>query len=321
MTAEQLVAARRERWQRLSELCDRIDRHGPAALDPHDLGDFGRLYLQAASDLAYARAQIGHRELSDYLNRLVSRAHSRLYIRRGSGLRGLLTFFVEYPTRWRAARGELLVAALLLFAGVALAWALVAADQRVALLFVPAEVLETAALEPNAGGQIPSGAFVALSGFILTNNLTAALLAFATGVLFGLGTAVALVKNGLLIGALAGLAHHGSGATLTQFAALTLPHGGLELTALVTCGAAGLKLGGALLCGGPTPRLVALRAAGREALALFGGAVPWLVAAALIEGFVTPLALPDGAKLGFAGLTAVLLVWYLRSTLALPDEE
>ncbi|NUQ01459.1 MAG: stage II sporulation protein M, partial [Armatimonadetes bacterium] len=92
------------------------------------------------------------------------------------------------------------------------------------------------------------------------------------------------------------------------------------LAALVTAGAAGLKLGHALLAGGRVTRLTALRQAGAEALPLLLGCLPWFVAAALIEGFLTPLAVPAAAKLLFGLLSGGLLAYYLAASAREPAD-
>jgi len=100
------------------------------------------------------------------------------------------------------------------------------------------------------------------------------------------------------------------------------PHGYLELTCIVIAGAAGLMLGDALL----RPRLLrrrdALARAARDAVELVGGAAPVLVAAGLIEGFVSPSDLPLEVRLAigpFAGaVLSGLLLTVGRKTWAKP---
>jgi len=319
VTVEQFVVNRGSGWRRLSELCDGLQRSGPRALGPGELREFDTLYRLAASDLAYATAHVPQLELLDYLNRLVARAHGLLFRHRRRPARTVGRFFRDYPAPWRAARTELCAATLLLLVPLLATWAAVLSEPKLATLFLPAEV--TSQVIATDAGVIPLSAFAALSGMILTSNAVAALLCVAGGLLFGLGTAVSLLKNGLLIGALIGATQAASPASLLPLAGLLAPHGVLELTALVTCGAAGLKLGGALLRGGQLTRLAALRVAGREALVLLAGCLPWFVLAALIEGALTPLPAPPAVKLLFGLLLGGLLAAYLASGRPLPPNE
>ena len=91
-----------------------------------------------------------------------------------------------------------------------------------------------------------------------------------------------------------------------------------EIFAIVLGGGGGLVLADALLRPGRRSRIQALRDRGRRALSLVGAAVPLLVIAGLIEGFVTPMAiLPPVGKLVFAAVAAVGIA-AARAALAAP---
>jgi uncharacterized membrane protein SpoIIM required for sporulation len=83
------------------------------------------------------------------------------------------------------------------------------------------------------------------------------------------------------------------------FFELVTAHGMLELSCIVVAGAAGMRLGWAIVEPGRGTRVDALVAEGRRAVAIIVGTVPWFVVAGLIEGFVTP----EG--IGLAGVLTV----------------
>ncbi|MEX2394230.1 MAG: stage II sporulation protein M, partial [Actinomycetota bacterium] len=147
---------------------------------------------------------------------------------------------------------------------------------------------------------IPPAEQTALSSFIFTNNIRVTLLAFAAGITFGLGTAFILVSNGVLIGALGGLATAaGNGDVFVEY---VVAHGVLELSCIVVGGAAGLRLGWAIVDPGYRTRAEALRTEGRATVELVLGTMPWLILAGLVEGFITPEGL---------GLAPMLIVGFL----------
>src|SRR5579859_5094838 len=144
-----------------------------------------------------------------------------------------------------------------------------------------------------------------MATLIFTNNIQVAFLAFAGGVLFGLGTTYVLVTNGLSLGAVLGAAQFYGVAPLLW--AFMSPHGYLELSCIVIAGAAGLMLGDALLRPGLLLRREALARNARRAVELVLGAAPVLVIAGLIEGFVSPSDMPIGVKLVFGPICGAAL--------------
>jgi uncharacterized membrane protein SpoIIM required for sporulation len=121
---------------------------------------------------------------------------------------------------------------------------------------------------------------------IAHNNVTVASLAFALGLTAGLGTAVLLVVNGLLLGAV--LAHAAQGGMAGPLLGFVAAHGPAELSALVLAAQAGFVLAAAVVDPGEWPRGVALAAAGREAAPLLAVVVPVLATVALVEAAISP---------------------------------
>ena len=213
-------------------------------------------------------------------------------------------FWTDFARRFRAARGYLLVSALLLFGPAVLAYlgALLEPTLRDAL--VPAQ-LRSVMASGRTWTDIQPGVRPGMATLIFTNNIQVAFLAFSGGVLVGLGTAYVLVSNGLALGGVLGAAQFsGVGPLLWSFIS---PHAYLELTCIVIAGAAGLMLGDALLRPGLLLRREALARASRQAVELVMGAAPVLVIAGLIEGFVSPSDLVIQVKLAFGPASGLVL--------------
>jgi uncharacterized membrane protein SpoIIM required for sporulation len=276
----------RPEWARLETASARGSR-GLAGLPGPEIAEIVRLYLRASTHLAEIRTTYADPRLESYLNAVVGRAHAALYGSRSRSIRNVGRFFGE---RYRAAARRTLPFILVsagLMAAVTLAMALwVTASPEAQAGVLPGfardairQAGETTS-EPDIG-IAPS----ALSTIILTNNVQVALLAFAFGIGFGIGTMYLLVQNAALIGALAGgYQAAGEGA---RFWALVLPHGLLELTAICIAAGAGLRMGWSLIAPGDRPRGEALVEEARDSVLVVTGVVPAFVLAALIEGFVT----------------------------------
>ncbi|MFM7062040.1 MAG: stage II sporulation protein M, partial [Actinomycetes bacterium] len=110
------------------------------------------------------------------------------------------------------------------------------------------------------------------------------------------GTGTVMVMNGLNVGAIGAVMHQaGQGP---QFWGLILPHGLLEITAVVVAGAAGLRLGWAIVAPGDRTRRDALAQEGLRAVVLVGCLVVAFCVAGFIEGFTTPSGLPTALRVG-----------------------
>jgi uncharacterized membrane protein SpoIIM required for sporulation len=131
-------------------------------------------------------------------------------------------------------------------------------------------------------------------------------LAFSAGIVVCLFSALILVSNGMHLGQfVAVFVAAGRGGELFG---LLVPHGVIELSAVVVAGAAGLRLGWTIIDPGDRRRAQALAEEGRRAVALVMGAAAMLVVAGTIEGFVTGSGLPTPVRIGL-GLGVGIAFW------------
>jgi len=266
---------------------------GVAAGDPIDAAGLPHRFRRLCHDLALVRDRNYSAALADDLHRRVLAAHQRIY---GAGKPegGAILRFVAggFPVLVRS-EWRIVLAALLLFAAPLLAMLLaIQAWPDVAfLLLSPETVAEIENMyspsAPHLGRPRAASSEWAMWGFYIANNVRIDFQAFAGGIAFGLGTVFYLLYNGLYIGAVAGhLTQIGFVSTFWGFVA---GHSAFELTGAVLSGAAGLKLGVALLAPGRLSRLAALKESGRIAVQLLYGAAALTFLAAFIEAFWSPL--------------------------------
>src|ERR1700759_357577 len=115
------ISLRKDNWNRLDALTRRVETDGVKSLDRDDLRDFGLLYRQSAADLSAARADGTSRNLEQYLNRLVGRAHNFVYSGRQLGFRSLWDFFAYgYPRLLRRMSRYIVLATAVTLAAAAL---------------------------------------------------------------------------------------------------------------------------------------------------------------------------------------------------------
>lgn len=309
-------ADQRERWSHLEEMLRGIEKSGFKGMHRTELREFGRLYRATAADLARVRTDGSDPRMISYLNSLVARAHSALYVPPASS-RGRFVRFItrEFPEQLRQ-NGRVLLIAVGVFAGATITGYLVSyfAPARADALFpqvVGEEVYRR--FSENTWFNDPVSARPLISSAIFSNNLRVAVLAFALGVTFGVGTIYVLIGNGLMLGSMAALfARRGHGI---DFWATILPHGVIELTAICIAGAAGLLLARGFLFPGDLRRSDSLAASARHAVSVLFGAALLLLIAGLIEGFYSTAPSTNADRLVFSGATAVMLYPYLTSAL------
>jgi len=296
-------------WELFEEMLA-LPRRGARGAKP--AGDFPGLYRRICQHLALARDRAYAPELVDRLNALALKGHHRLYGTKGVSGNRLADFYLrQFP---RCVRGErLLVAtAIALFFGPLLAIGLaIQIDHEIAYYVL--EPGQMAAFQEMYHPANPRPGFreadsnVMMFAFYIWNNVRIGFQTFASGLLFGLGTVFYLVFNGIQIGAVAGhLTQIGFGGPFWSFVS---GHSAAELTAIVLSGAAGLRLGAALIAPGRLTRRAALRAAALSAVRLVYGAATLFTLAAFIEAFWSPIgALPATLKyaVGLAMWAALL---------------
>ncbi|OLF52845.1 stage II sporulation protein M [Pseudomonas chlororaphis] len=302
-------------WQRLREQLDRLER-GQAT--PDSCARFPEDYRRLCQHLALARERGYSSFLIDPLQQLALRGHQQLYRQRSPlGARVLGFVLAGFPRLVREQWRFVLAAGLVFFAsllGIGLLVYLV--PELIYSVLRPQQVAEMQGLyDPHASrlGRLAdraAGEDWMMFGYYIMNNIGIAFQTFASGLLFGLGSLFFLFFNGLTIGAVAGhLTQIGYGATFWSF---VVGHSAFELSAIALAGAAGLKLGWALIAPGRLPRAEALLLAARTSVQLIFGVVLMLLIAAFIEAYWSSLTWPAAwIKYLVGGICWLLLLAYL----------
>jgi len=259
-------------------------------------------FISAYRVLCQQLALAGERGYSSYLTlhlqQLAMRGHQQLYRKKSSvGIQFLRFVLTGFPQRVRAEWRYVLAACLLLFGSMLGMGVLTYLYPDVlTLLASPEQVTNFERMydprDPRFGkvGTREAASNWMMFAYYIQNNIGIAFQTFASGILFGLGSLFFLLFNGIFIGAIAGyLTQIGSGVPFWSFVAA---HSSFELTAIAIAGAAGLRLGIALIAPGRLLRSEALRCAGRAAVGLIGGAALFLLLAAFIEAYWSPTILP-----------------------------
>jgi uncharacterized membrane protein SpoIIM required for sporulation len=308
---DEFVSDRSPTWIELEQLLAHAGNR-PSRLGADGVRRLGACYRASAADLAHARRRFPGDAIVVRLEQLVQRGRQGVYNAPSSRLSVWEFFATRYWQRVRERKVILAISFLALVVPSLLGGYWAWRDPGPASGMVPREYQSVT--EPRTPGQ-SLGTSVdeesALAAEIFTNNIGVTFFAFAGGLLLGVGTLYVLLFNGMLLGVVAGLAiGAGNGEVFFE---LVSAHGVLELSCIIVAGAAGLRLGWAIIDPGNRTRAEALRQEARAAIELVLGTAPWLVLAGLVEGFLTPAGagLATALAVGFA-LGAVywgLVLW------------
>jgi len=275
-------------WQAFGSVLDDLEQPSRKSASP---SDFSARYRRLCNHLALAADRGYSSHLVDTLQHLAMRGHQQLYRHRGRFLADLLGFILAgFPRQVRAQWPFVAVAAGVFCIGLALSAALVYRYPNLIYALVsPEQVASTESMyNPDHSRLGPAVVRLAgedwmMFGYYVMNNIGIAFQMFAGGLLLGVGSLFYLLFNGVMIGAVAGhLTEVGYGGTFWSF---VVGHSAFELTALVLAGAAGLRLGWALIAPGQLTRGKAVRDAAKISIQLVYGVVLLLLIAAFIEAY------------------------------------
>lgn len=293
---ENLHRADWEAFERWIEARATLRRRQPATANTLPDHELPRAYRRVCQFLALARERQYSPVLVDRLNRIALQGHHVLYGARGGQRERFAVFLAAgFPRLVRQHWKFVAVAALLFFGPLlcmiaVLQWLpdfvhYVAEPEELAAF---GEMYDPANPRP---GQRASDDNLLMFAFYIWNNVKIGFQTFATGLLFGAGTLFYLLFNGLSIGTIAGyITAIGHGVPFWSFVS---GHSAMELGAIVISGAAGMKMGMALIAPGGRSRRRALVEESRPAVRLMYGAALMFVIAAFIEGFWSPLGTID----------------------------
>jgi len=308
-------AEREAEWRRLEEIIALAEKKSVRRLSDEDLLALPILYRGALSSLSVARETSLDLELVNYLEGLCARAYFFVYgVRSSAGKRALAFFTSDWPAAVRSLWKETVAASLLTLVGAVAGFMLVTNDPSWFPSFVPGDM--ASGRDFSASPEFLRDTLYHEEGveglslfatFLFTHNSQVSVMCFALGFAFGVPTALLLVYNSTMLGAMLALfASKGLGAELTGW---LLIHGTTEFFAIILAGAAGFRIGWSVVFPGEESRLRAATLAGRTAAVAMTGVVVMLFCAGLLEGFGRQLVTADAAR--YAIGLAMLLMWLL----------
>lgn len=319
---ERFVQGERPYWRELEQLLARLDADPESTLAVEQALRLHYLYQRGGAGLAKLSTVPGEIALRQYLEALVARAYGQIHETRGHGWQARMWrwFTVSFPTAFRRRRREFALSSALFLLGAAfgvfaLAIDPTAKDSLVGFGHLKQTPAERVAKEEEAQkkGDALSGRKTTFSAELMTHNTRVAYFTAAMGMTWGFGTAISLFYNGVVLGAV-GYDYVTAGFTRFLLGWL-LPHGSVEIPAILLGGQAGLVLAGALLRRRERRRFSErFRQAMPDVLHLLGGLSILLVWAGIMEAFFSQYhepVLPYDLKIAVGVIELVGLFYFL----------
>jgi uncharacterized membrane protein SpoIIM required for sporulation len=312
------VAAEQPYWDELERALAKLDATPDQRLPLADIQRLHYLYERASADLARLDTFSTEPRLREFLESLVSRAYSRIHETRAPLRIHWKALMLEFPRAFRRHLGAFRLSAAATLLGCAFGWFALVHDPQSKAVLMPFSGLmgspkERVEQEERAKGDRLQGVKATFSGQLMTHNIQVTIMTLAAGITWGAGTLILLFYNGVILGAVSA-DYVGAGQT-AFLAGWLLPHGSIEIPAILLGGQAGLILAGALIGWGSGERRAArLRAISHDLFAVIAGAACLLVWAGTVEAFISQYhqpVLPYSLKIAFGLCEMAALAGFL----------
>jgi uncharacterized membrane protein SpoIIM required for sporulation len=317
---KQFIARERPAWEELDKMLKRVENETVTHLTLEEVQRLHYLYERTGAGLMKISTFAAEPNLVHFLESLLTRAYAELqenHSRIGSwSLRRWL--FQTFPQTFRKHIRYFLAALLLTLLGGVFGGAAVAFDPDAKaaiapfghLLENPSERVREEESKPNPMLANTKGRF---SAVLMTNNTQVSILALALGVTWGIGTLILLFYNGVVLGAVI-FDYVRAGQSVFLMGWL-LPHGVVEIPAILIAGQAGLLLGQALIGWNSKEGInQRLRSVTGSLVTLISGAALLLIWAGLVEAFLSQYhepTLPYQIKIVFGLIELLALLMFL----------
>lgn len=316
------IAAGRPVWTELERLLDRMEADPYREMPLDEVQRFHFLYQKVSADLGRVATFASEPELKRYLESLTARAYGEIHEtrERGSRFRPVHWFIDEFPRVFRKQFGAFLVSLIITVVGMLFGGFSVALDQDAKEAILPGQFAhllddpaKRVAEEEAAKDDRMEGKRSYFASALMANNIKVSIFTLGLGVTFGIGTIITLFYNAVLLGMV--VADYSLAGQTVFLLGWLMPHGVIEIPAILIAAQGGLVLGKALIGRGDrAPVAARLRAIGGDLMMLIYGVAVMLVWAGIIESFLSQYHEPViryWQKIAFGTLELAALIWLL----------
>jgi uncharacterized membrane protein SpoIIM required for sporulation len=317
---QRFIANERPFWNELEKLLDHLEAEPDARMSLGQLQLFHQLYERTAAGLARITTFSSEPEIRRYLENLVARAYGEIHETREKQRRffPLEWFFQTLPQTFRRHIRAFYFSLAVTIVGCAFGGLAIAFDPDAKPILMPFPHLQQdpakrVAEEEKTTYDQMQGSKTTFSAELMTHNTKVAIFTLALGMTWGFGTILMLFYNGVILGAVA-VDYIRAGETKFLLGWL-MPHGVIEIPAILIAGQAGLMLALAIIGRGSRLSLKArLRKIAQDVVTLIFGVGLLLIWAGFVEAFLSQYHEPIisyNAKIAFGCVELILLSLFL----------
>jgi len=299
------VKQNKDKWLRFERVLSNNN-----TIDPNELSD---LYIEITDHLSFAKTFYRNSNTERYLNQIASQAHQKIYKTKKESKNRLISFFkTEFPTLFYQHQRELLIS-FLVFLLFCIIGAYSAATEGDFVRSILGDSYVNMTIE-NIENNDPMAVYKQMGEFnmalgITINNIKVALMAFAYGIMFGVGSLYIMMQNGIMLGSFQYFFY--DKGLLWESVRTIWIHGTFEISVIIIAGCSGLVLGNGMLFTGTYTRLESFKRGVINGLKILISTIPFFIIAGLLEGFVTRhTEMPDWLAICIIGSSLFIIVFY-----------
>ena len=280
-------------------------------------------FITLLDDLAYSRTNYPQSKVTRWINGIATGIYQNIYQNKKEKYHRLLSFWTtELPLVLRKHHRILLLSFVFFSLSVSMGAISSAKDDEFVKAILGDEYV--AMTEENISKGDPFGVYRDEDKFtmfvrIALNNIKVAFRACIYGLLIGIGTIFILFQNGIMIGAFEHI-FFAKGLGLKSIMVIWI-HGTIEIWSIIIAGACGLIIGASILFPGTFSRLQSFKKGVKDAVKILLSLVPFFIAAAFLESYVSyqmsntftkasKAGMPLWASISILAASLFLIVWY-----------
>lgn len=320
LNLKRFIQRRQPLWREYEDCLKQMEQEPGGRLELPQAQRLQYLHEVVAADLTQVRTFASEPETVSYLEGLIARGYGEIHQNPGRNpLRvSLRWFFNEFPQTVRRHLNELWLATLIMLLGALIGAGALLLDPAAKAIIMPFPHLlgdpsERVAEEEAVTADRLEGAQASFSAYLMTHNIRVSLLSLGLGLAFGVPTAFLVFYNGAILGAVA--ADYIRAGETEFLLGWLLPHGSVEIPALLLGAQAGLVLARALVFRQGRLSLKArMQRVAPDVVTLAGGLALLLVWAGLIESFFSQYhapVIPYFVKIAFGTVQFALLLIFI----------